>query len=598
MDSKSEILTYTDFKSWSVTRYGDAVFRIPVDLGVSCPHRTPTGQGGCVFCPQAGARAVQTTQQTDPLSQLRTGIEFARTRYKAKTFALYLQNYTPSAQATASFKQQLTPLLEAEKFQALFVGTRPDTLSDSLLSYLSEVNQDLDVFLELGVQSTCDEVLKAMNRRHTWAESANALRRIHQSRLRSVVHLILGWPGQSRAQSRLDVLRLSRCPVFGVKFHNLHVLKNSTLAQQFQEAPFALTEPYDYGEQLMELLRHTPNDWVVMRLMTDSSAEACLAPNWPISKGEFLAHIDRHMKWRGWRQGDLVRRPPEPVKDNRPDMVGIPTKDGTCTAWNDEFKEHYHAPQGALSEARDKFVNPANFEVIGQDGAGVRVLDVCFGLGYNTWAAWEKCREQHLPLTVVALEVDRKRLMAAAAFLPEELQQMATSLCRSGRYTCDRLSVRMYWGDARHLVASLKPYSFDRIFLDPFSTQRNSELWTVEFFTALGRVLCRTGRILTYSTAGPVLAGLREAGFVSGPSQPGERYTGTVAAKSTEAIEHVWYEEEWEQRVSGSRAIPYRDPTCWMSNSRILKERELVVKQFKHDSGILLENHKEHTDGN
>lgn len=583
MDSHSAERPYTDFKSWSIARYGEALFRIPVDLDVPCPHRTKTGQGGCTFCPETGARARQSTTQQDTLVQLRAGVDFARKRYRAKSFALYLQNYTPTAQPTASFIRQLTPLLEACPFKAVYIGTRPDTLSDSLLAYLTKLNEDLDVFMELGVQSTSDTILRAMNRGHTWADSAKCLERMEQAGLHSVVHLILGWPGQNHAQARLDLRRLHAFSITGIKFHNLHVLKHSALAQQVQTKPIELPEPYAYGELLMDLLRHIPDSWVPMRLITDSIPEERLAPDWPITKGEFLAHIDRHMKWRGWRQGDLVHSRTSSIPP--PEMLAVPTKDGTCTAWNADFKEHYHAPQGALLESCEKYVYPARLDTLFQSANQVRILDICFGLGYNTLAAWQTAREANNNIHITALEVDRIRLLASIHFLPNQLRHIAQCLCRSGRYHEGDSSIHILWGDARHTAPQLQAASFDRIFLDPFSTQRNSELWTVEFFQMLAGLIQPEGLLLTYSTAGPVLAGLKEAGFHSGPGQPGTRYTGIMAAKRLSVIRQPWSEEEWNQRVSGSRAIPYRDSTGWMSNSQILNLREQQVKQFKGHHG-------------
>ena len=59
------------------------------------------------------------------------------------------------------------------------------------------------------------------------------------------------------------------------------------------------------------------------------------------------------------------------------------TNDGSVGLYNSEFEDIYHSASGAMTEAYEKFVYPINFDVLLQNEE-IRVLDICYGIGYNT----------------------------------------------------------------------------------------------------------------------------------------------------------------------------------------------------------------------
>ena len=198
------------------------------------------------------------------------------------------------------------------------------------------------------------------------------------------------------------------------------------------------------------------------------------------------------------------------------------------TFWNEEYKEHYHTPAGARLEAVEKYIVPSRLEARLQSG-DVALLDVCFGLGYNSFAAMNsaascgKGRAHQLDIT--ALEMDRRVVGAAAKNVqpserdPFDWRQALQLLHDNGSCSSPNTSCRMFWGDARYTVTKLPEHSFDLVFLDAFSTQRNSELWTVDFFNKLRRLMNPDAMLLTYCAAIPVRSGLMAAGFHVGENR-------------------------------------------------------------------------------
>ncbi len=60
------------------------------------------------------------------------------------------------------------------------------------------------------------------------------------------------------------------------------------------------------------------------------------------------------------------------------------TNDGSVGLFSPEADDIYHSTYGALTEAYEKFIIPAEFEKFFQKNNKIKILDICFGIGYNT----------------------------------------------------------------------------------------------------------------------------------------------------------------------------------------------------------------------
>ena len=146
-------------------------------------------------------------------------------------------------------------------------------------------------------------------------------------------------------------------------------------------------------------------------------------------------------------------------------------------------------------------------------------------------------------------------------------------------------SAIIHWGDARYTITKLDAGSCDLVFLDAFSTQRNSELWTVDFFRKLRRVMKPDGVLLTYCAAIPVRAGLLEAGFFVGETEPvGRQRGGTMAAMRVDDIVTPLPDHELKMIRETTRGLPYRDPHGVWTNKEILRDRQERILQAKAGS--------------
>ena len=569
---------YLQYKDYMVERHGEALYRVPIDFNLGCPNREADGSGGCTFCNVRGSKAVQTLGKGTVEEQMAEAIRFARERYGAKKFMAYIQAY--SATFGASQQPMYLDLLDAFDFTAVSIGTRPDCLTPQAYDFLVELNKHIEVWVELGVQTVHDRTLERINRGHDWASGEQAIQKLHELGIKVAVHAILGLPGETGADFQQTADRFAALPVDAVKIHNLHIERGTTLALEHALTPLPVLMEHEFAEHLMDFIRRLPPHVPIMRLTTDTLDDELIAPKWHMAKGQFKDYVIRQMTCREWRQGDLLADATELEAPSTLKLVE--TEDGSVTFWNEDYKEHYHTPAGARLEATEKYLAPSQIaERLAQ--GDVNLLDVCFGLGYNSLVAMNIAAKgpRENQLNVTALEMDRRVVGAAAKNIQTSntdsfdwrealLELHSNHSCRVPHAAC-----LMQWGDARYTITQLAATAYDLVFLDAFSTQRNSELWTVDFFRQLKAVMKPDAVLLTYCAAIPVRAGLMEAGFHVGETVPvGRQRGGTVAAMRAVDIEIPLPAHEIKMIRETTRGLPYRDPYGVWTNKEILRDRQ------------------------
>ena len=278
--------------------------RIPIDLGFGCPNRTEAGDGGCIFCAEDGGRAIQTRHANKWDDQIRTAIKFAKERYNAHEFMGYCQAYSGSFASHDKQREILSEILSHSHFKAFSVGTRPDCLSQKTIELYIELGKQTDFWVELGVQTTNDKTLQRINRGHSWDCSKDAINRLNGAGIQCAVHLIFGLPGESDADYHKTAKDIAELPISGIKFHNLHIIRNTQLAEEYLKKPFPVLDEHDYAEAVIDAIGMMPSQIPIMRLQTDTQKEDLIAPRWLMKKGQFIDYVALQMKKRGICQGD------------------------------------------------------------------------------------------------------------------------------------------------------------------------------------------------------------------------------------------------------------------------------------------------------
>ena len=208
-------------------------------------------------------------------------------------------------------------------------------------------------------------------------------------------------------------------------------------------------------------------------------------------------------------------------------MKFIKTRDSSFTVFNERYQEHYHTLSGAMEEAFEKHVNAISVE------DGFHILDFCFGLGYNSIAAIKG----HKNLNIVGLENDIEIIKAIKNLtVPKEIEKEFSAfrnLAKKNEITDENNNtIKLILGNAVHTIEQLPEDLYDRVFFDPFSPQKQPEMWSKEVFKKVFAVMKPGAKLSTYSCAKTVRQNMIAAGFnvLDGPAI-GRKSPATIAKK-------------------------------------------------------------------
>lgn len=227
----------------------------------------------------------------------------------------------------------------------------------------------------------------------------------------------------------------------------------------------------------------------------------------------------------------------------RPLKKIVTTKDGSQTLYSSEFDECYHSTNdGALNETLHKHVIPAFTLLSPKDK--IVILDICFGLGYNTLATIYYCKLHKIStkIEIISPELDIALVQDLQNFYyPLEfdiLKPIIEQLSKNLYYENEQFKIAILIGDARVTLPNIKQ-KIDIIYQDAFSPSKNQLLWTREYFAML-RELCNDDVIITtYSSATSVRMSMWESGFKLYTPPKSSVRSGTIAALGSLELEPI-----------------------------------------------------------
>lgn len=293
---------WIDFAAFLKRHFGERkVQKITLTAGFTCPTRDGThGRGGCTYCNVKSFSPAFALRQKSVTEQLREGIAFFARKYPEMAYIAYFQSYTNTYADLELCKQRYEEALAYPGVVGLIIGTRPDCMPDELLDYLAELAQHHFVLVEYGVESTIDRTLERVQRGHDWATSVEAIERTHRAGIMVGAHLILGLPGESRAELLSHADRLSQLPITTLKIHQLQIIKGTIMAAEYLEDPsqFHLFTETEYIELCLDILERLRDDIVIERFVSQSPPEMLLAPRWGWKNYQFTEKIRQGLRQR------------------------------------------------------------------------------------------------------------------------------------------------------------------------------------------------------------------------------------------------------------------------------------------------------------
>ena len=277
-------------------KYGERVHKVAIDAGLSCPNRDGSkGIGGCTFCNNASF-SPNGRMPKPLLQQIQSGREVIIKRTGAKKYIAYFQAYTNTYGDVEVLSAMYEKALAEQDVIGLSIGTRPDCVPDKVIDLLVDYqNRGFEVWLELGLQSSFDETLNKVNRGHGFKEYKDALIRARSRGVRVCTHLIIGLPGEGRQHYEQTLGRVLELGVDGLKYHPLHVVKGTMLANDYRRGNYSPLSMEEYVDIVAGLIALAPRDMVYHRLTGTASVEQLLAPKWCSKKWAVLNAIERKL---------------------------------------------------------------------------------------------------------------------------------------------------------------------------------------------------------------------------------------------------------------------------------------------------------------
>ncbi len=296
--------------------FGTRVYKIGLRLEFTCPNRDGNvAVGGCIYCNNASHTPESYRPRESVTAQLRQGADAVRKRHRAERFIAYFQSYTNTYDSASKLEKLYREALAFPGVIGLSISTRPDCIPNDVLDLLTDVSRDTYLWLELGLESMHDRTLKWVNRGHGLDEFVAAVERCKARGLRVCTHLILGFPGESRADMLAAAPFLNRLGIDGVKLHNLHVIKNTALEKIYAAHPFEIFRQDEYVALVVDFLELLDPATVIHRLTGETYRALTVAPDWSVNKIGVHNAITQMLAARDTWQGKLISPSPGQITD-------------------------------------------------------------------------------------------------------------------------------------------------------------------------------------------------------------------------------------------------------------------------------------------
>lgn len=303
-------LPYYPISDFYKNKYGEKVYKLPIKLSLTCPNRDgQAGFGGCIFCSESGGSFENLPTSLTVEKQLEINKDYIGSRYKAKKFIAYFQNFSNTYMDLDKFKEVIKAC-NKDYIIAISVSTRSDCITEKKLEFLKEFSDEtgIDISIELGLQTANYKSLKILNRCEDLADFIKACNMIKKYDFNICTHVILSLPWDDK----IDIIETARIlnvlDVDEVKIHSLFIVKNTKLASMYENNEFEMPSKKTYQENVVTFLRHLNKNIAIQRLVGRAPKEDTIFCNWDSSWWAIRDEIIAFMNDKGFSQGDLSQK--------------------------------------------------------------------------------------------------------------------------------------------------------------------------------------------------------------------------------------------------------------------------------------------------
>lgn len=306
MNNEKHYITLNNYLKW---RFNHKVFKIALNGNFTCPNRDgKISKSGCIFCSEKGSGDFAGEKSLSFREQFSSIKEMMEEKWSNGYYIAYLQANTNTYDTLENLRKKYFEIINLDqKIKIFSIATRPDCINNEIVDLLKEINERVEVWIELGFQTSNEKTANFINRGYKNDCLVNAVNKLHQANISTIVHIINGLPYDTFDDMLETVRFLNKLPISGIKIHMLHVMKNTPLAKIYENNPFHLLSLDEYVKIVSSQLSLLNTNIVIHRITGDSPKDLLIEPKWTLKKFVVMNEIDKYMRLNNIFQGCNIK---------------------------------------------------------------------------------------------------------------------------------------------------------------------------------------------------------------------------------------------------------------------------------------------------
>lgn len=300
---------FLSFNDFFKEYFGGKTVKLSLDGGFSCPNRDGTlSKIGCIFCSDEGSGEFAGSKYLSLDDQIESQKEFLKNKWKAENYIAYFQNFTNTYGSLESLRKIYDKIADRDDIKGISIATRCDCLDDEKIEYLKEISKKKTLWLELGMQTVSEDTIKVINRGYSHKIFDETVKKLQDANILFLIHAIFGLPFEDERDFENTINYIRDLAPFGVKFHNLYILKDSPIYELYKNKNFKILSRDEYVDLVLKALDTIDEKTVVHRITGDPPKTKLFEPTWCADKLSVISEIDKKLKENNKKvvsQGDI-----------------------------------------------------------------------------------------------------------------------------------------------------------------------------------------------------------------------------------------------------------------------------------------------------
>lgn len=292
---------YNDLSSYLKEKFGSRLLKLSIDGGFSCPNRK-NGKKGCKFCSESGSGEF-TTKRKSITEQLNAQIKFLKDKDKYNGYIAYFQSYTNTFLPVEELRKMYYEAINFPNVKVLSIATRADCFNEEIYNLFEELNEKIEVWIELGLQSSNENTRNNMNIGYSTETFENCVKRLKELNIKTIFHIIFGLPNETKKDYKNTIDYVNTKKPWGIKIHSLYIQNDCELYDEYLKNSFKVITWDEYIDALIMAIESLDKNIIIHRLTGDGDKEKLVAPLWSKNKIKTIGEISKILKQKNSYQG-------------------------------------------------------------------------------------------------------------------------------------------------------------------------------------------------------------------------------------------------------------------------------------------------------